>query len=31
MSQVKDKLYNWAVRKNENVRYEYDRYVLEHT
>ncbi len=31
MSQVKDKLYNWAVRKNENVRYEYERYVMEHT
>lgn len=31
MSRLKDKFYNWAVRKNENVRYEYEKYVMEHT
>lgn len=29
MSRLKDKFYNWAVRKNEDVRYEYERYVME--
>lgn len=28
---IKDKLYDYVVRKNENVRYEYERYVMEHT
>lgn len=28
---IKDTLYNLVVRKNENVRYEYERYVMEHT
>ncbi len=27
---IKDRLYNYFVRKNENVRYEYERYVVEH-
>lgn len=31
MGKQKDALYNWAVRKNENVRNEYERYVMEHT
>lgn len=31
MSKIKDNFYNWAVRKNEKVRYEYERYVMEHT
>ena len=26
---LKDAIYNWAVRKNENVKYEYERYVQE--
>lgn len=28
---IKDRLYDYVVRKNENVRYEYERYVMEHT
>ncbi len=28
---MKDAVYNFFVRKNENVRYEYERYVMEHT
>lgn len=31
MGKVKDSIYNFLVRKNENVRYEYERYVMEHT
>lgn len=31
MNLTKDKIYYWLVRKNENVRYEYERYVMEHT
>lgn len=31
MSRIKNKLYDWLVRKNEWVRYEYERYVMEHT
>lgn len=27
---LKDKLYNYIVRGNENVKYEYERYVIEH-
>lgn len=27
---LKDKIYDFLVRKNENVRYEYERYVQEH-
>lgn len=27
---LKDKLYDYVVRKNPNVRYEYERYVMEH-
>lgn len=30
MSALKDNLYNYIVRKNENVRQEYERYVMEH-
>lgn len=30
MSRLKNSLYEWAVRRNENVRYEYERYVIEH-
>ena len=30
MKNLKDKLYDFVVRKNENVRYEYERYVQEH-
>lgn len=26
---MKDAIYNWAVRKNDNVKYEYERYVQE--
>lgn len=29
MSKVKDKIYFFLVRKNENVQYEYERYVME--
>ena len=28
---IKDRLYDYVVRKNENVRYEYERYVMENT
>ena len=28
---IKDKVYEWAVRKNKDVQYEYERYVMEHT
>ena len=31
MGKLKDNFYNWTVRKNENVKYEYERYVMEHT
>lgn len=27
---LKDKIYNFLVRKNKNVQYEYERYVMEH-
>ena len=27
---LKDKLYNYVVRKNDGLRYEYERYVMEH-
>ena len=30
MRKIKDKLYDYFVRKNERVRYEYERYVIEH-
>lgn len=30
MRKLKDSLYNWVVRKNQFVRYEYERYVIEH-
>lgn len=30
MIRIKDKIYNFLVRRNENVRYEYERYVQEH-
>lgn len=30
MSKIKDKIYNFLVRKDKNVQYEYERYVLEH-
>jgi len=30
MSRLKDSIYNFVVRKNDNVRYEYERYVMEH-
>lgn len=29
MSNIKDKIYNWLVRKNADVQYEYERYVME--
>ncbi len=29
MGKFKDKMYDSLVRKNENVRYEYERYVME--
>ena len=31
MGNLKDGIYNWMVRKNDKVRYEYERYVMEHT
>lgn len=31
MSSLKDSIYNFLVRKNENVKQEYERYVMEHT
>lgn len=31
MGKIKDNIYNFLVRKNENVKYEYERYVMEHT
>lgn len=31
MSKIKDSIYNFLVRKNKNVQYEYERYVMEHT
>lgn len=31
MSNIKACLYDWIVRKNAGVRYEYERYVMEHT
>lgn len=30
MGKIKDSIYNFLVRKNPNVRYEYERYVMEH-
>lgn len=30
MGSIKEKIYDYLVRKNENVRYEYERYVMEH-
>lgn len=30
MKNIKDKIYNWLVRKNGRVWYEYERYVREH-
>lgn len=31
MGKIKDSIYNFLVRKNKNVQYEYERYVMEHT
>ena len=31
MGNIKDSIYNFLVRKNENVQYEYERYVMQNT
>lgn len=31
MMKLKDKVYDYLVRRNKNVQYEYERYVMEHT